>query len=151
MGKGILTRLIGDGRGSMAIESAIVAPVLATLALGSFEVGSLVSRQHELQTAASEGESIALAAASGATLEVSTLEDILETSMGLEDDQVTVALRFRCNDEEELQTTVGSCDEDDVVNNYVRIDVSDTYTPVWTKFGVGEPVDLAAERMVQIS
>lgn len=148
---GILVRLIGDRRGSMAIETAFVAPILATLALGSFEIGSLVSRQHELQTAASEGESIALAAAAGATLQISTLEDILETSMDLDDEDVAVALRYRCNDQDALQTAVTSCDEDDTVSSYVRIDVSDTYVPVWTKFGVGEPIDLSVERLVQIS
>lgn len=151
MRSGILARLIGDRRGSMAIETAFVAPILATLAVGSFEIGSVVSRQHELQTAASEGESIALAAASGAKLQVSTLEDILETSMDLDDDDVNIALRYRCNDEDDLRTTVASCGEDDVVSSYVRINVSDTYVPVWTKFGVGGPIELSAERLVQIS
>ncbi|OZA93393.1 MAG: hypothetical protein B7X57_05165 [Erythrobacter sp. 34-65-8] len=52
----LLPAFLRDRRGSIAIETALVAPVLAVLALGSFEVGSLVSRQHELQTAAAEGE-----------------------------------------------------------------------------------------------
>ena len=147
----IIHRLRRDCRGSMAIETAFVAPLLATLALGSFEIGSVVSRQHELQTAASEGESIAFAASGGASVEISTLEDILETSMDLDDDQVDVVMRYRCNDAEELQTSMDSCDEDDTVSSYVRIDVTDTYDPVWTTFGVGAPIDLAVERLVQIS
>lgn len=148
---GILHRLKQDRRGSMAIETAFIAPLLATLALGSFEIGSVVSRQHELQTAASEGESIALAAAAGATVQIATVEDILETSMDLDDDQVAVAMRYRCNDEDALQTTMASCDEDATVSSYVRIDITDTYDPVWTSFGVGAPIDLNVERLVQIS
>lgn len=135
----------------MAIETAFIAPLLATLALGSFEIGSVVSRQHELQTAASEGESIALAASAGATVEIATLEDILETSMNLEDDQVDIAMRYRCDDVDELHTTIASCDEDATISSYVRIDLTDTYDPVWTSFGVGGPIDLSVERLVQIS
>lgn len=146
-----LTSLIRNSAGSMAIETAFVAPLLATLALGSFEIGRIVSRQHELQSAASEGESIALAAAAGADVELTTLEDILETSLDLTDDQVDVANRFRCNDNEELETTPADCDVDDTISSYVRIDITETYTPVWTKFGVGGELTLAVERMVQVS
>jgi Flp pilus assembly protein TadG len=60
--RGFLLSLRRDARGTMAIETAIVAPVLALMAIGSFEVGSMVSRQQELQSAASEAESIILAA-----------------------------------------------------------------------------------------
>ena len=54
--------LLRDARGSMAIETAIVAPVLAMLSVGGFEVSAMVARQTELQSAASEAEGIALAA-----------------------------------------------------------------------------------------
>lgn len=151
MAQHALARLLRDCAGSMAIETAFVAPILATLALGSFEVGSIVSRQHELQTAASEGESIALAAAAGAAIQVTTLEDIIETSLSLRDDQVDVALRYRCNDNDALHTTAASCAEDDIVSSYVRIDITDTYDPVWTQFGVGSAVQLDVERLVQVS
>ena len=151
MAQHALARLLRDCAGSMAIETAFVAPILATLALGSFEVGSIVSRQHELQTAASEGESIALAAAAGAAIQVTTLEDIIETSLSLGDDQVDVALRYRCNDNDALHTTAASCAEDDIVSSYVRIDITDTYDPVWTQFGVGSAVQLDVERLVQVS
>lgn len=143
--------ILSDRRGSMTIETAFVAPLLALLALGSFEIGSVVSRQHELQTAASESESIALAASAGATIELDTLEEILETSLSLPDDQVEVATRFRCNAQDTLHTSISSCAEDDVVSSYVRIDISDTYDPVWTQFGVGSAIELQVERLVQVS
>lgn len=135
----------------MAIETAIVAPILATMALGTYEVGTMVSRQHELQTAASEGESIALAAAAGATTNVATVKDILKTSMGLTDNQVSVTRFYRCNANTTTTTDADSCGEDDVVSSYIKLDLTDTYTPVWTDFGIGSPVTLDVERTVQLS
>ncbi|MFN4114520.1 MAG: TadE family protein [Sphingomonadaceae bacterium] len=148
---GKLRAVVIDSTGSMAIETAFVAPVLAVLALGTFEVGSVVSRQHELQTAASEGEAIALATAAGAVVEIQTIEDILKTSLGLEDDQVSIVRRFRCNAETTLRATANQCAEDDVVSSYIQLTLTDTYVPVWTRFGVGGPIDLNVERMVQLS
>lgn len=147
----LFSAFLRDRRGSIAIETALVAPVLAVLALGSFEVGSLVSRQHELQTAAAEGEAIALAAASGATVELATISDILETSLSLDEDQITLTRQFRCNAETTMRSAPSQCDEDDIVSSYVRIVVTDTYDPVWTDFGVGAPIALNVERTVQVS
>ncbi|GAA4643748.1 hypothetical protein GCM10023115_17080 [Pontixanthobacter gangjinensis] len=135
----------------MAIETAIVAPILATMALGTYEVGTMVSRQHELQTAASEGQVIALAAASGATTNLATIKDIIKTSMGLTDNQITVSRFYRCNANTITTTNADSCGEDDVISSYIKIDLTDTYTPVWTDFGVGAPVTLDVERTVQLS
>ena len=59
------TRLLRCARGAFAIETALVAPLLALMSIGTFEVGTMVSRQQELQSAASEAESIILAAAGG--------------------------------------------------------------------------------------
>ena len=147
----LFKRLMGEADGSMAIETAFVAPLLALLALGGFEVGNMVSRHHELQTAASEGETIALAAADGAEVQIGTIEGILATSLSLPEDQVTVTRHFRCNSDASIQPAPNPCDESDTVSSYIRIDISDNYTPVWTKFGVGGPVELSIDRLVQLS
>ena len=143
--------LLSDQQGSMMIETAIVAPVLVMMGLGTFEVSSIVSRQHELQTAASEGEIIALAAAQGATTDISTVKDILKASIGLTDDQITVSRFYRCNATETTVTSADSCNEDDIVSSYIKLDLTDSYTPVWTEFGVGSAIDLDVERTVQLS
>jgi Flp pilus assembly protein TadG len=39
----LLRRLGGDSRGSMAIETALVAPTLIMMTLGIFEVGTVVA------------------------------------------------------------------------------------------------------------
>jgi len=147
----LFSLLFSENRGSMAIETAIVTPVLVLLGLGTFEVGNIVSRQHELQSAASEGEIIALAAAQGATTDLTRVKDILKVSVDLSDDQIAVSRFYRCNAATTTVTTTDSCAEDDIVSSYIKLDLSDSYTPIWTEFGVGSKVDLDVERTIQLS
>lgn len=143
--------IAGDTTGSMTIEMAAVAPVLVLMSIGTFEISTMVSRQQELQSAASEGETIALAAAaSEETTSIATVEDIIETSMDLTDDQVTVTPQFRCNDDAALVSSEAACGTDDVVTSYLRLELSDTYTPIWTQFGIGSAFTYDVDRMVQL-
>lgn len=140
-----------DSCGSMAIETAIVAPVLVLLALGTFEASTLVSRQHELQSGAAEGEIIAMAAAQGATTNVDEIRTILADSLSLPADKVKVERLYRCDDGATQVSTPTDCASEAVITSYVKILIEDTYTPLWTQFGVGGPVDLAVERMVVLT
>jgi Flp pilus assembly protein TadG len=49
-----LLKLLRDAVGTMAIETALIAPLLAMMALGVFEVSRIVSREQQLQSAANE-------------------------------------------------------------------------------------------------
>ncbi len=149
--KKLATKLLGNERGTMVIETAIVTPVLLILALGTFEAGTIISRQHELQTAAAEGEIIALAAAQGAVTETTTVESIIEKSMDLKDSQVTVTRFFRCNASETTVATRDQCATDDIVSSYIKLSLQDRYVPVWTDFGIGDAIDFDVERTVQLS
>jgi len=138
-------------RGAIAIETAIVAPILLTLSVGAFEASSIVARQHELQSAASEGEAIALTFASGASSDVNKVKDILQASLDLGEDQITVAKVFRCGISDELVDDSSTCGEDDIVSTYLRFQMNDNYTPLWTGFGIGKPIDFSVTRTVQVS
>lgn len=143
--------LRADLAGSMTIELAAVAPVLVLMSIGTFEISSMVSRQQELQSAASEAETIALAAAqSGATTPLTTIEEIIETSMNLNEDQVTIDRFYRCDADEVLVTDKAACTTDSVVTSYMKLDLSDRYEPIWTRFGVGTAFDYDVERMIQL-
>ncbi len=140
--------LLRDLRGSMAIETAIVAPVLVLMALGTFEAGTIVSRQHELQSGAAEGEIIAMAAAQGAVTNADQIGTIIAESLGLSEGQVKVTRMYRCDISGNRVSTKDNCPEHSVVTSYVNIVINDTYTPVWTQFGVGGPVNFQVNRMV---
>jgi len=144
-------RLRACTRGAMAIEMVIVAPLLALMSLGVFEVGTAVSRQQELQSAASEAESIILAAA-GAKPSSATVEQVIEESMGLEASQVILRERFRCGSTAgELIEDPETCEEDDRLYNYVVLELNDRYTPIWANYGIGSAFDYNIVRTILVS
>jgi Flp pilus assembly protein TadG len=146
-----ISQLVADNRGSATIETAFVIPVLAIMVFGGFEVSSIVSRQTELQTAAAEATAVVLARAPKDASDRATLEQIIETSAGLPANKVSLSLKYRCDVEEDLEDNATSCSTTAVVSEFVVITMEDTYTPVWTEFGVGQPINFNVTRRVQIS
>ena len=145
-----LGALLRDKRGTMAIETALVAPFLLTLSLGAFEVSMLVSREQQLQSSANEASEIVLAAAGGSGINSADLEDILESSLGLEDSQLTLAPGYRCGTSA-VETTKPTCAAGEPMYSYVKLTVTDTYTPAWKKFGFGSDVNFNVVRWAQVS
>lgn len=140
-------------RGAMAVEAAIIMPLLALLALGTFDVSSLVSRQQELQSAANEGAAIVLAAANSNGIKSTDLETIIESSVGLKDSQLTITQEYRCNDSSTRTTDPATdcTDPSKPVYSYVKLVITDSYIPLWTKFGVGGTQSFNVTRTVQVS
>ena len=151
-----LRRLCRASDGSMAIETGIVASALTLLSLGSFQISSLVARQSELEGAAAEAGAIALAAKPDTNDKLNTIETILMNSTGLPNNKVSVSYRWRCGDEGTMTSNRESCswdgDDDDPDRRwkFVRIQLNDTYTPVWRRFGLGSAVNIQVDRTVQI-
>lgn len=144
-------RLTGDERGAMAVETALVAPVLILLALGTYDVSNLVSRQQDLQSAASEATQVVLAAANGSGVNSTELETILEASLSLDEDQLEIKQRFRCDAAADLIEASETCDPTKPIYQYVRLDLKNySYTPLWTNFGVGDTVNYNVVRTVQV-
>ena len=149
---GLWQRLSRSERGSMAIETAIVAPVLVMLSLGSFEVSRMVARQHELQNCACEASAIALAANMGAETNTQQIAGILKDSLHLSTNEVTVTKVYRCNAQTTVTTTVPDCDDgNEVMSTYIRLQLTDSHAPIWTKFGVGTNFNYSVQRTVQLS
>jgi len=149
-----LSHLRAQTRGSMAIETAIVAPVLLLLALGGFDASRMVARQSELQSAASEAEAIVQAAVPADAAARETIREALQASLDPDDsnphDTVSIAEIYRCASAA-AYVTENTCAEGEAVATFVRITLTDTVTPHWTNFGIGEPLDYTVVRMVQIS
>ncbi|ABC63367.1 TadE/TadG family type IV pilus assembly protein [Erythrobacter litoralis] len=145
----LLGTLRGDARGSMAIETAFVAPVLILLALGTVDLGILVSQQQQLQSAALEAEGIVMGTLDPATMSDSTIEDVLETSLGLNDNQLVLSRAYRCDDQT-LSTTKGGCGTNEQEYEYIQLTLNDSYAPTWTHLGLGTPSQFTVTRTVQI-
>jgi Flp pilus assembly protein TadG len=145
-----LCKLLRDAVGTMAIETALIAPLLAMMALGVFEVSRIVSREQQLQSAANEASEIILAAAGGSGIASTDLEDILETSLGLDPNDLVIAARYRCATGS-ISTTVPNCGTGQQLYTYAHLTVTASYSPMWTNFGVGSPINYSIQRTVQIS
>lgn len=145
-----LRNLIRDASGTMAIETAIVAPVLAMLSVGGFEVSAMVARQTELQSASAEAEGIALAAAPDNSAELATLKNVIMASTGLGTSNVTVTNTYRCGTATILVASATTCASGEIVAKYVQIQLTDSYTPSWASWGFGQTMNYNVTRRVMI-
>lgn len=139
-----------DTRGSMVIETAIVVPVLVMLSLATFDVSRMFSRQNEIQQAVAEAAQIALAAKPDNSTKRNTIKSIIRTSTGLGAHQVTITNEYRCGAATTISAT-NNCGTTDVVTTYLKIVVTDTYTPVWSDFGIGSGFDYNVTRKVIVA
>ncbi|MFA9201690.1 MAG: TadE/TadG family type IV pilus assembly protein [Cypionkella sp.] len=149
-----IRRLWADRAGSMAVETAIVAPVLATMTLGAFEASVMLSRQQQLQSAANQAAEIVLAASNGSGVSSNDLKTIIVSSLGLQSNQLTIVPRYRCDDAATLLATApgpSDCPSSKPVYQYVQLTLTETYTPTWTSYGIGSPLNYNIVRTVQVS
>jgi len=144
-----------DERGTMAVETALIAPLLALMALGVFEVTMIVSREQQLQSASNEASEIILAAAGGSGINSQDLKAIIVTSLGLSPSKVDIDDRYRCGISTTLTASIPSpstgCAASEQIYSYVQVTVRDTYTPMWTNFGIAAPIRYTVVRTVQVS
>lgn len=150
--RALLARLARDARGAVVIETAIVAPALVLLSLGGFEVSNIVARQSEIQSAAAEAAQIALAAKPDEEAEITIVKEVVMASTGLAADNVSLETVYRCKDGPTgYVSTTDDCDEGSIAWQYLQISMSDTYTPIWTSFGVGAPIEFNVVRTVMVA
>ena len=146
----LFARLLRDQRGTMVIETAVVAPVLVLMSLGAFQVSTLVARQSELDSAAAEGAAIAIASPPNTSAKLTTLQQVIMTSTGLAASNVVVTAAYRCNSSTAYVTTSTSCTSG-VISHFVKIYITDTYTPKWVHYGIGSPITYRVTRYVEYS
>lgn len=149
----MLKQLCCDQRGTMVIETAIVAPVLVLMSLGAFQVSSLVARQSELDSAAAEGAAIAIASPPNTDAKRTTLQQVVTASVnGKPSDTavVTATAAYRCNAATAYVTDPTSCTSG-VISNFVKIYITETYTPTWVRYGIASAITFRTTRYVEFS
>lgn len=145
-----LARLLADRTGAMAIETALVAPILLALSLGGVEAGSMVARQSELQSAAAEALNIVQASPPENQGDFDDIRDVLMASTGLPQSDVAVVEIWRCGTDATFERDQASDCGAAAFSTYIEITLEETYEPTWTSFGVGSPVTYNVVRQVQI-
>ena len=149
--KRLLRHLRRDQRGTMAIETALVAPVLLALSMGGYEASRIFARQTELQTAVAEAGDVAIAIKVDTSLERSKLRDRIKASTGLTDAEVTIANSYRCGADASTVTSSTSCSGSQVITTYLEIHVTDTLNPMWSQLGFGDEVNFNVRRLVLVA
>jgi Flp pilus assembly protein TadG len=144
-----LDRLARDERGTMMIETAIVAPLLILMSLGSFQVSQVVARQSELQAAMAEASAITLSAPPETAADRDILKNIIVASTGLDASKVVLSEKFRCGTNSAYVASAGEC-ATETVSTFILIELDDTYTPAWTNWGFGEPLIFNVDRYVMV-
>ena len=140
-----------DNRGSVVVETALIAPVLALMSVGAFQVSQAVARQHELQTGADDAASLALAGWKQDTGDIAAVKSVIRRTLALSASQVTVVRKFRCGTNTALVDDRVSCLAGTIVTSYIQIRLTDTYRPIWSDFGVGSPINYDVRRLVVVS
>ena len=148
---GLMSCLRRNQRGAVIIEAAFVAPILALLGLGAFQVSQAVARQHELQSGADDAAAMALAGWSDSSAQKTALKSVLKSTLDLTDAQVNITNKYRCGITAAYVDVKTACTSGTVVATYLRIVLTDTYTPAWVDFGVGSPINYSVTRTVVLS
>ena len=146
-----LLSFLRDNRGSVVVETALVAPVLALMSVGAFQVSQAVARQHELQTGADDAASLALAGWQHDTGDINAIRQVIQRTLSLNANQVTLARKFRCGTNTALVDDRATCTPGTIVTSYLQIRLTDTYRPMWADFGVGSDIDYDVRRLVVVS
>lgn len=144
-----LRALLRQTDGTALIETAILAPVLIIMSIGTFEASRMVARQSELQSSAEQATEIALAIVPDTVTELNQVKAKLMESSRLGEARIQLTFKYRCG-EGTLQTVEPSCSEDSLAT-YIAMDISDEYQPVWTNWGLGRSFEYHLDRTVQIS
>lgn len=149
--KELFTLLRRDTRGLAVVETALVAPVLVLLGVGTYQVSTVVARQHELQAGADQAMAVAVGGFTNEDAQITALKSVLQRSANVTADKITLVRMYRCGASANYVTAKTACAADDIVAGYLKLSIEDTYTPVWASYGVGAPIKLSVTRMVQVS
>ena len=143
-------KLLADKAGAVVIETAIVAPVLIMMSLGAYDVSRIVARQTELQSAVAEVTEIAIAIKVDTQNERDKIKTILVSATGAPANSVTVANSYRCGAAAATVTDPTTCAVGDQITTYLDVSITDVKSPLWTNFGVGQPITLRVDRKVVV-
>lgn len=145
----LLASIRGDQRGTMLIETAIVAPVLILMSMGAFQISQVIARQSELQGAMAEASAIAVSAPPDTTEERTVLKNVIVASTSLDAADVIVSEKYRCGANTSYVDSSADCVGSEV-STYVLIELNDTFTPAWTHWGFGQPLNFNVNRYVMV-
>lgn len=154
---------IGDDRGTVTVELALLAPILATVIIGVADISIAYGQKLELEQGAQRAIEKIMQTTGDTTVADTLKQEVVCQVNGTNDDEtcktepisagdVTVGYRLECLDDggnrtnQEADTATDfdalTCDEDEREVRYVSVTVVDTYVPMFPiHWGTGEDGD----------
>jgi pilus assembly protein CpaE len=137
--RALLRRLTTCRKGAIAVETAVVAPILALCVLALADFGMAVNERIKLASAARAG---AQAAMSDAT-NTARITLMVQQAASLNVNQLSVGVSTACGCSDGTAITCGStCANGANSQNYVTVNVSETYPLLLTYPGLGSTIAL---------
>lgn len=151
-------RCVLDRSGTVTVELALLAPILATMIIGIADISIAYGQKLELEQAAQRAvEKVMQTTGSSTVAETLAEEAVCQVNGTNEDDtcatgrittgDVTVGYRLECIDEGGNRTPAESddaaefdaltCAEDEREARYLSVTVADTYTPMFPLYHFG--------------
>ncbi|MCW1383492.1 pilus assembly protein [Novosphingobium sp. KCTC 2891] len=147
----LLGHLAGTGEGSVVVEFAFIAPLLALMGLGTVDVTRMVARRTAVQASISESVQIVLAASPDTDAKIATLKSIISATTSVPVANIAIVTVYRCGTDTTYVSLPGYCSVTGEISKYLQVSVTDTFTPFWTKFGVGKASTMTLKRTIQLS
>lgn len=143
-------------RGSVAIELALLAPVLAALLIGSVDFGTYIYKKMQLQSASRAGAQFAIQEDGNAEDSAGIKTAVLSSADDL-DTGINIVSTAYCSCADGTETTVsaitgcsGTCSGGDSPALSVRVTVSNTFTPIFPYPGFPDSLDLQGETSLRV-
>ena len=143
-------------RGSVAIEIALLAPVLAALLLGSVDLGTFIFQKMQVQSASRAGAQFAIQSAGNADDTGGISNAALTSSSNLEAGTSVKSVSFcACADGSETAVSAttgcgGTCPDGGFPALSVRVTVSNTFTPIFPYPGIPDSILLVGETSLRV-
>ncbi len=142
--------------GSVAIELALLTPVLAALLIGSVDLGTYIYEKMQLQSASRAGAQYAIQSDGNAEDTAGISAAVLASSADLDAGvAITSAAFCGCIDGSEtaLSDTTGcstTCPGGDFPGLSVRVTVTNTYTPIFPYPGIPDSILLEGSTSMRV-
>jgi Flp pilus assembly pilin Flp len=134
-----LRSLLGEDRGTAAIELAIIAPMLATLVVGVVDLSNGFSRKLALEQATQRAIEKVMQ-----TTDTLPVEDVIKAeasaAAGIPIANVTVTYRLECN-EVAKPSYDDECTSGQRESRYLMVTATDKYTPMFAASIAGANAD----------
>ena len=146
----------GCSRGSVAIELALLAPIMAAILLGSIDIGSYIYEKMQLQSAARAGAQYAVQRGGNYSDTASITAAALASSTDLDTGATVTTVSFcACADGSETVVDAstgcgGTCTGGESPALSVRVTVKNTFTPIFPYPGIPNPIVLTGVSSLRV-